>query len=190
MADLFLPVLYGSVREARVSFPVAEFVTAELAKRPGVKTHLYDPRDLPFSNLVRREWDLEDPDPRVAPFVEAMARADGFVIVTPEYNYGFPGALKNLLDSLYDEWNRKPFGLVGAGGMAGGARAIDGLRIVLPGVAAISVPASVLVPSVATEFTAAGPNDPEKWRKRLAPMFESLVWYARALQLARQTTPP
>ena len=106
------------------------------------------------------------------------------------YNYGFPGALKNLLDSLYDEWNRKPFGLVGAGGMAGGARAIDGLRIVLPGVAAISVPASVLVPSVATEFTAAGPNDPVEVAQATRTDVRVSRWYARALQLARQTTPP
>jgi NAD(P)H-dependent FMN reductase len=190
MSDLFLPVLYGSVRDGRVSFSVAEFVASELAKRPGVETKLYDPRDLPFGNLERREWELEPPDPRVTAFVEAMGRADGFVLVTPEYNFGFPGALKNLLDHLYDEWNRKPFGLVGAGGMAGGARAIDGLRIVLPGVRGISVPAAVLVPQVAAEFSPTGPKDPEKWRKRLGPMFEELEWYARALQPARRATPP
>ncbi|MCI4327173.1 MAG: NAD(P)H-dependent oxidoreductase [Thermoplasmata archaeon] len=192
MGDLFLPVIYGSVREGRVSFPVAEFVEAELAQRPGVETRLYDPRDLPLGNLVRRVHEMATPERAVAEFAAAMERADGFVLVTPEYNYGYPGTLKNLIDHLTHQWRRKPFALVGAGGISGGLRAIDGLRLVIPGVGGFTVPIAVPVQSVAAEFDSNGPKDPEKWRKRLTPLFHELEWYARALQGARSagSAPP
>ncbi|HKV90754.1 MAG TPA: NAD(P)H-dependent oxidoreductase [Thermoplasmata archaeon] len=190
MSGLYLPVLYGSVRIGRVSFSVAEFVAGELAKRPGVETRLFDPKDLPFGNLELREWEMPTPDPKVTEFVEEMGRADGFVLVTPEYNHGPPGTLKNLLDHLFDEWNRKPFALVTAGGISGGLRAADGLRLILPGIRAICVPAMVPVHQVGTEFGPSGPVEPDKWRKRLAPMFEELEWYARALQPARAAAAP
>jgi NAD(P)H-dependent FMN reductase len=187
MADLFLPVLYGSVREPRASFPVAEFVHAELSRRPGVTSRLYDPRELPFGNLVHRVWEMATPDPVATAFVADMTRADGFVIVTPEYNFGIPGALKNLLDHLYQEWNRKPFALVACGGSGGGLRAVDGLRLIVPGLGGVTVPRAVIVHQVQAEFAPDGPKDPEKWRVRLAPLFDDLAWYARALRAARES---
>jgi NAD(P)H-dependent FMN reductase len=192
MADLFLPVLYGSVREPRASFPVAEFVHSELGKRPGVTTQLYDPRDLPFGNLVHRVWEMPAPEPVVTSFVTDMARADGFVIVTPEYNYGIPGALKNLLDHLFSEWNRKPFAIVACGGLGGGLRATDGLRLIVPGLGAVTVPRTMVVHQVQSEFGPEGPKDPLKWRTRFAPLADDLEWYARALRAAREggSSPP
>ena len=188
---LYLPVLYGTVREPRASVGVARFVARELAKRPGVETRLFDPRDLPFGNLVRREWEMEPPDPRVVAFVNAMRRADGFVIVTPEYNHGIPGTLKNLIDHLFDEWGRKPFGIVSAGGMAGGLRATEMLRQVIVGVAAISIPAQVPVFQVQDTFDENGPlADEERWAQRLQRFFAELEWYARALAAARAADPP
>jgi NAD(P)H-dependent FMN reductase len=187
VTDLFLPVLYGSVRQGRVSFPVAEFVVAELGRRPGVETRLYDPRDLGLGNLVRRVHEMPTPEPVVVEFAASMERADGFVLVTPEYNYGYPGTLKDLIDHLSHQWRRKPFALVGAGGISGGLRAIDGLRMVVQGMGGISVPIAVPVQAVAEEFDVRGPKDPEKWRKRLAPLFHDLEWYAKALRAQRGT---
>ena len=182
---LYLPVLYGTVRVDRHSLPVARFVRDRLAKRTDVETRLFDPRELPFGNLERREWEMDPRPPEVARFVDEMARADGFVIVTPEYNYGIPGALKNVLDHLFDEWNRKPFALVGAGGISGGLRALDNLRQVVAGLDAVAVPAHVPVPFVQKEFTEDGPVDEEKWAKRVDRMLDELEWYARALRAAR-----
>jgi NAD(P)H-dependent FMN reductase len=190
MADLFLPVIYGSVRAGRVSWPVAEFVVAEVAQRPGVTTHLYDPRELPFGNLERRLREIADPDPRAVRFSADMARADGFVLVTPEYNFGIPGTLKNLLDALTQEWFHKPFGLVTAGGLSGGLRAQDSLRVIVGGLRAIPVPAASPIHRVDEEFTAEGPKDPAKWRQRLTPMLRELEWYARALSAARAAEAP
>jgi NAD(P)H-dependent FMN reductase len=114
-----------------------------------------------------------------------MERADGFVIVTPEYNYGIPGTLKNLLDPLTKEWHHKPFSFVTAGGVSGGVRAQDQLRIIVGGLRAVPLPLSVPVHRVEEEFTADGPKEPAKWAARLGPLFNELEWYARALSAAR-----
>lgn len=186
MADLYLPVLYGSVRRPRHSFGVARYVHRLLAQRPGVTTRLFDPEELPFPNLVEREWEQEAPDPRVGEFVREMGRADGFVLVTPEYNYGIPGALKNLLDHLFDEWNRKPFGLVTAGGLSGGFHASDQLRLIVSGLEAVVIPRHVPVQFVHETFDDNGPRrDEEVWAGRFGRLFLELEWYARALAVAR-----
>jgi NAD(P)H-dependent FMN reductase len=187
---LYLPVLYGTVREGRRSYPVARYVVDRLGRRPDVRSRLVDARDLPFGNVVRREWEMDPPPPDVAAFVPDMARADGFVVVTPEYNYGMPGALKNLLDHLYDEWNRKPFGIVSTGGQSGGIRAADQLRQVIAGLGAVSVPRGLAVPNVGQAFGPDGPReDPEGWARRFDAFFDELEWYARALRAARESPP-
>jgi len=186
MAGLYLPVLYGTVREPRHSLKVARFVLQRLTLRPDVETRLFDPRDLPFGNLVQREWEMDPAPEAVSAFVQEMGRADGFVVVTPEYNYGIPGALKNLLDHVYDEWNRKPFGIVTAGGVSGGLRAADQLRQVVSGLGAVVVPVHVSVPFVQESFDEDGPKlHREVWVARLEQFFGDLEWYARALQAAR-----
>lgn len=188
--SLDLPVLLGTVRHDRKSEWVARYVVDRLSRRPGVTSRLVDPRDLPFGNLDQREWEMSPQPPAVAAFVQAMARADGFVIVSPEYNYGYPGTLKNMLDALYDEWNRKPFALVGVGGISGGLRMIDNLRQVVAGLGAIAIPAHVPVTFVTKSFTAEGPVDAADWDRRFEKLFEELEWYATALQHARAQSPP
>jgi NAD(P)H-dependent FMN reductase len=186
MATLYLPILYGTVREPRASWPVAQFVFSRLAERRDVSTKLFDPRDLPFGNLVQREWEQDPPARGVREFVAEMARADGFVIVTPEYNYGIPGALKNLLDHLYDEWNRKPFAMITAGATSGGLRAADQLRQVVSGIGAFVIPQHLSVPFVHETFDENGPRaQRDVWTQRLDRLFQELEWYARALRAAR-----
>lgn len=184
---LYLPVLLGTVRENRHSVHVARYATRLLEARPGVETRLFDPREWPFGDLERREWEMDPQPGRVETFVREMARADGFVIVAPEYNHGYPGALKNMLDAVYDEWNRKPFGLVGCGGMSGGMRMIEQLRLVVAGLAGVAVPRSLPVPFVKKAFGETGPlADDEAWARRFGALFDEVVWYAEALRAARQ----
>lgn len=186
---LHLPVLLGTVRHERKTLRVARFVAQGLAARPGVETRIFDPAEWPFGNLVVREWEMEPQPPAVGEFVREMARADGFVVVAPEYNHSFPGALKNMLDALFDEWNRKPFALVGTGGVSGGIRMIEQLRPVISGLGAITVPASVAVQFVGKTFADGGPvADAEDWSRRFDRLFSDLEWYARALRRARDTT--
>ena len=184
---LYLPVLLGTVRRGRASEHVATYVVERLERQPGVETRLVDPRELPFGNLKAREWEMDPRPPEVARFVADMGRADGFLVVTPEYNHGLPGALKNLFDHLYDEWNRKPFAVVSCGGVSGGLRAVGLLRQVVAGLAAVSVPKEVPVQRVGKVFGPEGPReDQDAWAKRIDGLAEELAWYARALKAARE----
>ena len=184
---LTVPVLLGTVREGRQSEHLARFVHARLEARAGVRSPFIDPREHAFGNLAHRALDVEQAGtPEVRSFIEQMHAADAFVIVTPEYNYGYPGALKNLLDVTFKPWNRKPFGLVACGGMSGGLRAIDALRQVVAGLGAVCVPAHVPVQSIAKTFGPAGPLvDAEAWTRRVDGFLDEVLWYAEALKAAR-----
>lgn len=182
---LYLPVLLGTVRDENRAKHVAAYVVRLLGER-GVETRLVDPDALPFGVLRRREWEMAPQPPEVKAFVEDMARADGFVVVSPEYNHGYPGSLKNLLDHLFDEWGRKPFALVGLGGVSGGLRMIEQMRQVVAGLEAVAIPAHVAVQQVSKAFGPGGPvEDEPRWRERFGRTFDELEWYARALKAAR-----
>ncbi|MEA3136652.1 MAG: hypothetical protein QOC71_933 [Thermoplasmata archaeon] len=194
---LSIPVILGTVREGRKSEALARYVHSRLNVRTGIQSKLIDPRDHDFGNLRGRVIDLPDLDPQAPPpgvpitaelraFIEQMHAADGFVIVTPEYNYSFPGTLKNLLDVTFKPWNKKPFGLVACGGISGGLRAIDALRQVVSGLGAVCVPAHVPVQFIGKTFGPAGPLvDAEAWQKRIDSLLDEVLWYAEALKAAR-----
>ncbi|MES2154155.1 MAG: NAD(P)H-dependent oxidoreductase [bacterium] len=197
--DLNVPVILGTVREGRKSEALARYVHMRLSSRPGVTSPFVDPRDHDFGNLRSRVIELPDLDPKepatgiaisddLRRFILQMHAADGFVIVTPEYNYSFPGALKNLLDSTLRPWNRKPFGLVACGGVSGGLRAIDSLRQVIAGLEAVCVPSHVPVQGISRTFGPDGPLvDKDAWDKRIDKFLGDVEWYARALKAARST---
>jgi NAD(P)H-dependent FMN reductase len=123
---LFIPVILGTVRKGRASENVARFVFEQVKQREGVETELIDIRDLNFP--------VDDAGEQIkdAKFSAACARADGFVIVTPEYNHGYPGMLKHVLDSNLKEYIHKAVGICGvsAGGF-GGTRVIESLLPVM-----------------------------------------------------------
>ncbi len=113
----FIPVVLGTGREGRRSEKVAAYVLKELQSLGTVETQLIDVREYgsPFSVHDKT------PDPKALPWREIAAKAHGFIIVSPEYNHGYPGELKILLDLAYDEYARKPVGLctVSSGGFGG-----------------------------------------------------------------------
>lgn len=184
---LNIPVLLGTVREGRQSEHLARFVHGRLLARGAIESAFIDPRDHDFGNLRVRAVDIEQaPTPEVRAFIEQMHAADGFVIVTPEYNYSFPGALKNMLDVTFKPWNRKPFGLIACGGISGGMRCIDALRQVVSGLGAVTVPAHLPVQFISKTF---GPNGPlvdaADWTKRVDSVIDEVLWYAEALKAGR-----
>src|SRR6266571_8360850 len=95
---LFIPVILGTARKGRASENVAKFVFGEVQKREGVETELLDIRDLGFPTDDAGEA-IKHPG-----FSETMAHADGLILVVPEYNHGYPGLLKHVLDSNLKEY--------------------------------------------------------------------------------------
>ncbi len=123
---LFIPVILGTTRKGRASENVAKFVFGEVQKRESVETELIDLRDLKFAFDDAGEA-IKDPK-----FSESCARADGLILVVPEYNHGYPGILKHALDSNLKEYVHKAVGICGvSAGAFGGVRMIQNLIPVL-----------------------------------------------------------
>src|SRR5918911_4917549 len=119
---LFIPVILGTRRQGRMSVHVAELMRAEIEKRPGITTDLIDIATLPIPVNDAGET------AKSADFSEKMNRADALVIVAPEYNHGYPGLLKHVLDTNLKEYIHKAVGICGvSAGIFGGARVIQNL---------------------------------------------------------------
>ncbi len=133
MPDLRIHAILGSTRQGRVGDRVARWFLDTTAGHTGVTVELIDLRDwpLPFLDTPVPPMTGSYPDPRTRRWADKIAEADGYVLVTPEYNHGYPGVLKNALDHVFTEWGHKPVGFVGYGGPAGGVRAVEQLRQVV-----------------------------------------------------------
>ena len=124
MEKVFLPIILGTNRQGRQSEHVAKFVYAEMQKRDDLTTEFIDVRDfdLPHDNYGRA---LKDKFPK---FKETVIKADGLVLVVPEYNHSFPGILKSVLDLLLAEYRHKAVGVAGvSAGPWGGVRMIESI---------------------------------------------------------------
>jgi NAD(P)H-dependent FMN reductase len=182
MEPLFIPVILGTPRQERWSQPVAEFVTAQLALFPGVETMLVDIRDLPLPVTGAGE-DIKDPA-----FSELCMRADGFVIVAPEYNHGYPGLLKHVLDTNLKEYIHKPVGICGvsAGGF-GGTRVIENLLPVMRELGLVTIFWDGNFSNVRKLFGPDGqPLDPA-YVKRIHKFAKELIWMAKVLRHGRES---
>lgn len=180
-------VLYGSVRSERQGIKYARFLHAQLVAR-GHGTSLIDPLHyrLPLLDRMFKEYpagSAPEPLPELAQIIRA---ADGFLIVSGEYNHGIPPALKNLLDHFLEEWFWRPSAIACySAGAFGGVRAAMQLRCVLAELGMPSIPSIQPMPKVQDQFEEDGsPRDPAHAR-RVVRFLEEFEWYARALKQAR-----
>src|SRR5689334_25285870 len=122
MALLFIPVVLGTTRKGRRSENAARFVFEETKKRAGVETEFVDICEIPMR--------LDDAGEQIKDqaFSDLVKRADGLILVVPEYNHGYPGLLKHALDMNLEEYIHKAVGICGvSAGPLGGARVIEAL---------------------------------------------------------------
>ena len=179
---LFIPVILGTARQGRQSEHVAKFVQAELSKHAGVETELVDVRALHLP-LTDAGEAIKDPQ-----FSALCERADGFVIVTPEYNHGFPGLLKHALDSNLKEYIHKAAGIVGvSAGPFGGTRAIQSLLPVVRELGLVNIFWDGNFSHVQDLFDAEGQiKDAATYSRRLDKFFKELIWMSRVLRYGRE----
>jgi NAD(P)H-dependent FMN reductase len=178
-------VIIGSTRPGRVGGTVGAWFAEHVIRRPGM--------DLDVIDLATAGLPPSFPagaDERVASYVERVDAADAFVVVTPEYNHGYPGPLKQAIDLAHREWNAKPVAFVAYGGMAGGMRAVEQLRQVFAELHAVTVRDTVGFHGVHGAFADDGrpvdPTGPDAAAKRV---LDQLEWWALALREARATRP-
>jgi NAD(P)H-dependent FMN reductase len=179
-SPLFIPVILGTPRRGRMSEHVAKFVFGEMARLPGVESWLVDVRDLAIPVTDAGE-DLKD-----AGFSELCTKADAFVIVAPEYNHGYPGLLKHILDTNLKEYIHKAVGICGvsAGGF-GGTRVIQNMLPVMRELGLVTIFWDGNFSSVQKLFDADGTLLDNSYPRRLEKFLKELIWMATVLRYGR-----
>ena len=179
---MYIPIILGTAREDRRSGKAANFVLKEFQTLQEAETELIDVRDY----RIHATDDTEEQEP-AKKFAEKAARADGFIIVSPEYNHGYAGELKMMLDMLYEEYNRKPIGICGvAGGGMGGVRMVEQLRLVAIEFQMVPISKAVYFSNAGKLFDKQGDITDESYHERMKAFFAELLWYAKALKAARE----
>jgi NAD(P)H-dependent FMN reductase len=194
---LHIQVILGSTRPGRFSEKVGAWVIDRLEARDDLDLELLDLRNFPMP-LYEHErppaYRHREYAPEVERWARAIERGDGYLVVTPEYNHGYPAVLKNAFDNIFPEFNRKPITFVGYGN-SGGARSIEQLRLVAvelemaPLRHAVHVLPALMIPVI----QAKGAFDPELFAsldEKLTVAADDLVWWARALAIARSQGRP
>jgi NAD(P)H-dependent FMN reductase len=178
---LSIPVILGTTRRGRMSSAAANLVAEEVAKRPGVETELIDIAKIPLPVDDAGEQIKNDR------FAAAMSRADGLVIVTPEYNHGCPGLLKHLLDSCLKEYIHKAVGIVGvSAGPFGGTRVIENLLPVMRELGLVTIFWDVNFSSVHKTFDESGNLRDQAFLARIDKFLRELIWMSRTLRHGRE----
>jgi NAD(P)H-dependent FMN reductase len=190
-----LQVIIGSIREGRVSDRAAKWVASIAQNLPDTTVELVDMLEYPmplFNEAKSPRYDPErKPVPEVKKWLDKVAEADAYAIVTPEYNRSMSPVLKNAIDYLDYQFEKKPVLLVGHGS-TGGAQAIANFRMALPGVGAVTVPQAVFMTdrpgeviddegNLSTELQ----SKPYGPQANLQQALETLKWYSGALAVAR-----
>lgn len=177
---LRIPIVVASVRRKRQSPKVARWLFDVLTADDRIRSEFIDIGELAIPIMEERLRMRDDPPAGAVRLSEALDSADGLIIVSPEYNNGYPGVLKNALDYLLPEFARMPVGIVtvSAGGF-GGISCLAQLRLVLLAMGAVPIPASLPVSRINQSFTDDGPAD-DGFIDRAGAFIDELVWWSEA----------
>jgi NAD(P)H-dependent FMN reductase len=178
---LYIPVILGTPRKGRLSENAAKLVHSRVAARPGVRTELIDVAQLMIP------VDDAGEQAKLPAFSEKMNDADGLVVVSPEYNHGYPGLLKHVLDTNLKEYVHKAVGVVGvSAGIFGGARVIQNLIPVLRELGLVQIFWDVNFTTVGTRFDESGKLLDESFLPRIDKFLDELMWMATTLRHGRE----
>lgn len=182
---LRLAAIVGSTREGRFGTTVARWFVGQVESRDDFELDLIDLADLNLpANLTSTT------DPVVDGYLERLTCADGFVLITPEYNHGYPASLKQAIDLGDVQWRAKPVAFVSYGGMAGGLRAVEQLRQVFPELHAMTIRDCVSFHNPWTMFDEDGRSHRDVGADVAAKvMLDQLAWWAGTLRDARAANP-
>lgn len=177
-------IISASVRNGRNSHRVALYFKNYLQENKISNVKILDLKEYDFPIFEERLRLIPEPSKQMLNFANEVESADGIILVTPEYNGGYPASLKNVIDLLYTEWKRKPIGIatVSAGAFAG-TQVITSLQFSLWKIGALVVPSMFPVPTVEKTFDENGnPGDKEATDKRAKTFIAELTWWIEAKQ--------
>jgi len=179
--SMFVPVILGTARVGRESEKAAKYMIKQVESR-GLETELIDVRDYRIEAT-----DKTQVQPQAKKLGAIISRAEALIIVTPEYNHGYPGELKMMLDMLYDQYKRKPVGLCGVSiGGLGGARVVEQLRQVIAELHMMDIREAVYFSFIKKLFDDQGAITDASYSDRVKVFLDELVMYADALKATRK----
>ncbi|MFE6619455.1 NADPH-dependent FMN reductase [Streptomyces sp. NPDC057740] len=187
---LKIGVLIGSVRPGRLADTVARWFVSEIGRRDDMETHVIDLSEPDLADQLKLTLERSDAPSDAPALAQRIEGLDGFVVVTPEYNHGYPAALKLAIDYVYREWRAKPVGFVSYGGMAGGQRAVEQLRQVFAELHAVTLRDTVSFHMAWERFDDEGrPYDQDSTGKAAAVLLDQLAWWGLTLREGRAARP-
>ena len=186
MDKLRIPVLLGTNRKLRKSVFVAKWLVGEMEKRSDIETKLFDVADFALPDDDYGQG-LKDQFPE---WRDAIVAADGLVIVSPEYNHGYSGKLKSVLDLLLREYVHKSVAFVGvSAGPWGGTRVIEAMVPMVRELGLAVTFTDLNFPSVQKTFDESGNLLDQAFEKRVNDFLDELVWMATVLRWGRLNVP-
>jgi len=185
MSSLFIPVILGTARKGRRSENAAHFIFEQTKARAGVETEFVDIAKIPM-RLDDAGEQMKDPA-----FSDLVTRADGLILVVPEYNHGYPGLLKHALDMNLKEYIHKAVGICGvSAGQFGGARVIEALLPVMRELGLVTIFNDVNFGPVGKIFGDDGKLLDQRFVSRTTEFLDELIWMARVLRDGRENVAP
>jgi NAD(P)H-dependent FMN reductase len=189
MKKLKIAIIISTTRAARFGHKPAQWVKDIAVDRKDIETEIVDLRDFPmpfFDEVASNAW-APSTNEVAQRWQKKIARFDGYIFVTAEYNHGIPAVLKNALDYAYPEWNKKAAAFVGYGAV-GGARAVEQLRLVAAELQLATIRAGVYIQGA--DFMAVWQQGKELkeityLEKGVTDMLDQLTWWTKALKSAR-----
>ncbi len=188
MEKLKLALVYGSAREGRLCDKVAEWAAAQVQADATFEISVVDPRSIYPGLSGNAGQGSNGQGGNFDDLRKAIAEADAFLVVTPEYNHSYPAALKLLIDGVYEQWQAKPVAFVSYGGVSGGIRAVEHLRQVFAELHAVSIRDTVSLANAWEQF-GEGRSPAGSAARSIAIVLQRLKWWAVALQHARKAVP-
>lgn len=183
---LFIPLILGTNRRDRQSEAAAKWVFGKMEERDDIEPQYFDVRDFV---LPRDDYGTGIGD-QFPEWRDAIIRADGLVIVTPEYNHGYPGALKSVLDLLLKEYIHKAVAFVGvSAGPWGGTRVIEAMVSMVRELGLAVTFTDLNFPNVASKFDADGRLVDNAYDRRVGAFLDELAWMASTLRWGRNNRP-
>ncbi len=183
---LFIPILLGTNRKNRQSENVAKWVFEQMKQRDEIETQFFDARDF---HLPHDDYGTEI----AADFPEwrdAIIKADGLVIVMPEYNHGYPGILKSILDLLLKQYIHKTVAFVGVSAQVwGGTRVIEACLPMVRELGLTPTFTDLNFPRVQEKFDKEGNLLDDSYDKRAKAFLDELIWMSKTLKWGRENVP-
>lgn len=178
---MYIPVILGTARIGRQSEKAARFMLDQ-AIAFGLESEIIDVRD-----FRTEATDNTQTLPQAMRLAEKVTKADGFIIVSPEYNRGYPGELKMMLDMLFVQYHRKPVAICGvSNGGFGGSRMIQQLKLVCTALHMLPLEDAIYFSRVEELFDESGAIKKQSYYTQAKRLLEELVWHAEALSAARE----